>query len=72
MGKLKKDFPKQYANVVNTEEDNNAFVVTLSVLESNSTWFIDSGASQYMTEQRPWFSRFENLYGSMNVSLGDK
>ena len=72
LGKLKKEFPKQHANAINTEDGDNAFVVALSVLESNGTWFIDSGASQHMTGQRPWFSRFENLHGSGNVSLGDE
>ena len=72
LGKLKKEFPKQHANAVNTEDDDNAFVAALSVLESNGTWFIDSGASQHMTGQRLWFSRFENLHGSGNVFLGDE
>ena len=70
LGNLKKDFPKQHANAVKTEEDDNAFVVALSLLESNGTW--TRGASQHMTRQRLWFIRFENLYGSGNVSLGDK
>ena len=43
--KLKEDSPNQHANVVSTKEDDNAFIVVLSMLESNSTWFIDSGAS---------------------------
>ena len=71
-GKLKKDSPKQHVNIVNIKEDDNTFVVPLSLLESNGTWFIDSNASQHMTRQRPWFSRFKSLYGSGNVSLGDE
>ena len=70
--KLKEDSPKQHVNAVNTKEDDNAFVVALSMFESNGTWFIDSGTFQHMIGQRPWFSRFENLYGSENVFLGDE
>ena len=61
----------EQANQASTDRDH-LFISALcvSTKEDSKTWYIDSGASQHMSNQKEWFSSFQPI-PTRKVYLGD-
>ena len=76
-GHWKRECPKRRSSTSKLtkfdKKTSEAFIseVMLSECVNESAWFLDSGASDHMSNKRCWFSHFEALDDAIPVRVGD-
>ena len=75
---LKKDSKPNFKENKQSHNNNENKALVVEVLLSanqnidrSSSWLLDSGASSHMSENKAWFSEYEELKNQVGVRLGD-